>query len=280
MRIANFLPRWHKRSIKLYWFRHQYPENMNFGDELSREIVERLSGKKVYWADKDSCEMVAIGSLLQAILSRKSDNRVVVWGTGLMFDDQSSISYDSSATDIRAVRGKLTAGKLGLEHKAVGDPGLLADLLYKPSGNPKKIGIVPHYVDTNHPIVERLSGDRSIKVINVYDEPAKVVAEIASCELIISSSLHGIISAHAFGVPAYWVELSKGVAGEGFKFRDHYSVFDQKPAKLSAARLASITKYADELIGAYEHPKNIDSVKQGLIDAFPRELRPTRRGAI
>lgn len=44
---------------------------------------------------------------------------------------------------------------------------------------------------------------------------------IMSCKVIVSSSLHGIIFAHSFGVPAlYWHgQISS-------KFKDYYSVYD------------------------------------------------------
>lgn len=262
----------HDKKLKLYWFRHKYPEYVNFGDELSRDIVEKLSGKKVEWADRDSCEMVAVGSVLREFLTRKSKNNVIVWGTGLILDYDSQLFYDKKTTDIRMVRGKLTAGKLGLDNETYGDPGLLASLLYKPSENIKKVGLVPHYVDKDNPIIEKLSHNKEIKIINVYDKPSKVISEIASCELIISSSLHGIIVGHSFGIPAYWVELSSKVAGSGFKFRDYYSIFDAKPAKLDIKTLDDITKHADELIKNYVWPQNVEAIKRSMISVFPKDI--------
>jgi hypothetical protein len=37
----------------------------------------------------------------------------------------------------------------------------------------------------------------------------------------VSSSLHGIIVAHAFGIPAAWLRWSDKLSGDGVKFRDH-----------------------------------------------------------
>ena len=44
---------------------------------------------------------------------------------------------------------------------------------------------------------------------------------VKSCDLIVSSSLHGLICADAYGVPNEWIQLSDDLIGGNFKFRDH-----------------------------------------------------------
>jgi hypothetical protein len=41
--------------------------------------------------------------------------------------------------------------------------------------------------------------------------------------LILSSSLHGLIIANAFGRPAGWVRLSEALFGDDVKFQDYYA---------------------------------------------------------
>ena len=53
----------------------------------------------------------------------------------------------------------------------------------------------------------------------------KLVDDILSCEVILSSSLHGIIFAHAYGVPAYHVQFTDFFKNGNFKFADYYSSF-------------------------------------------------------
>ena len=64
----------------------------------------------------------------------------------------------------------------------------------------------------------------TIKAINPRDEPLKVVAEIGACRRIVTSSLHGMVVADAFGIPRR-VEISNVLRteteGGDFKFRDY-----------------------------------------------------------
>jgi hypothetical protein len=61
-----------------------------------------------------------------------------------------------------------------------------------------------------------------IKVINPLDEPLTVLRDIGACLKIVTSSLHGMIVADAFGIPRR-VEYSPKLGKDGgdFKFRDY-----------------------------------------------------------
>jgi pyruvyltransferase len=49
---------------------------------------------------------------------------------------------------------------------------------------------------------------------------------LLSCRIIVSSSLHGLIFAHAYGLPAIWIKLSDRLVGGEFKFHDHYAFME------------------------------------------------------
>ena len=54
--------------------------------------------------------------------------------------------------------------------------------------------------------------------------PTWMLERILSCKLVLSSSLHGLVFAEAFGVPARWLELAGSKRTEkGFKYHDYYS---------------------------------------------------------
>lgn len=53
----------------------------------------------------------------------------------------------------------------------------------------------------------------------------KVVGEILACEYVLSTSLHGVIIAHAYKIPSLWIR--KGyIDTDGFKFHDYFTSVD------------------------------------------------------
>lgn len=96
-------------------------------------------------------------------------------------------------------------------------------------------------------------------------DPVTVLGEIARCAVVLSSSLHGLIAADAFGHRTAWLELSDAVIGAGYKFRDYYGAFrlsvrshaltgretlDELEAKATLKPI-DIKKKQDELAGCF-----------------------------
>jgi hypothetical protein len=126
---------------------------------------------------------------------------------------------------IRAVRGPISRMRAqACEAKCpriYGDPAMILPDLYTPKpGKRHGLGFIPHYVDQFR-VGEWYKGKGHI--INVLQDVESFVDEVASCERIISSSLHGIIIAHAYGVPAVWAKWSDSIGGDGTKYRDYYT---------------------------------------------------------
>lgn len=99
------------------------------------------------------------------------------------------------------------------------DPGLLVRFMYydeaiKPE--PGATAFVPHYKERR--IYKKLS--ESMKIIDIDATPEQVCKKILSVEHVFSSSLHGIIFAHALGRPASLV-LPK--TESLLKYKDYYS---------------------------------------------------------
>ena len=93
--------------------------------------------------------------------------------------------------------------------------------IVKPIGKKYECGWIPHYQDIQ--ICPRVfyKGKLCKTIDPVNKNPLEVAREISQCKRIISTSLHGIIVAHAYGIPAARVVLSK-LHGSGVKFQDHY----------------------------------------------------------
>jgi pyruvyltransferase len=161
--------------------------------------------------------LIGIGSI-----AHWSDEHSVLWGCGLIAAD---LPYRAPA-EVLAVRGKLTRDDLtsrGVRCPDVlGDVGLLLPDLIVPSPARHPVGLVPHYVDRASKFVERCRRD-GVPLVDVHATPEVYVDQLTSCRRIVSSSLHGIVIAHAYGIEAVWVKISDRVHGDGFKFFDYYS---------------------------------------------------------
>lgn len=146
----------------------------------------------------------------------------IVWGSGVI-----NSFHKISNSDYRAVRGPLTRKRI-LEKgyscpEVYGDPGLLLPEFYNPIFDKKfELGIIPHFTDLT--IVRSRIKSSSIKIINLLtNDIEKTTREILECQNIISSSLHGLIVAHAYNIPAVWMQFSDNLFGDGIKFQDYFS---------------------------------------------------------
>src|SRR5690606_770969 len=139
--------------------------------------------------------LITVGSILYY-----SSNRTVVWGSGII-SSKESICRHSKYLAVRGYKSLNKLREMGIEHKvAIGDPALLLPLIYKPKLNKKyKLGVIPHYIHYNE-IVSKYN-NMGVKIINLNSPNVeKTIDEICSCEYIISTSLHGIIVPHSYGI--------------------------------------------------------------------------------
>jgi hypothetical protein len=84
--------------------------------------------------------------------------------------------------------------------------------------------------------------------------------------LTYSSSLHGVIVSHAFGVPSIWMASSKPLHGDGVKFDDYFASCNAK-AKMRASLLDKPPSPADEDLATL--PLH-DELRSALIGSLPR----------
>lgn len=227
-----------KKINLLFW------EGDNYGDVLSPALIEELSGAKVRLCGKPFNLIEAFSAVAKDVLtlSTKRTRRILlpwqdsllgigsvlswggggesVWGSGFMNEFE-----EFKGGRVFAVRGPRTAAKLkesGFQSTEVfGDPALLLPLWLEPAAKKvHDVSIMPHWTEVDE-FKERFG-----QVYNVIDPRSRDIVEvtkqITESEYILSTSLHGIIVAHAYGIPALWIK--KGyIHTDGFKFDDYFS---------------------------------------------------------
>lgn len=262
-------------TIKLYWWRGEgatHVGKQNFGDYLSPLIVEMLAGRKVAHAEPREADMIAIGSILSRERKARSwlfKRPLHIWGSGTDRDSRLFGRHHH----YHAVRGAITRSQIdGPEPSAaLGDPGLLVDRLYDGCPVPSRryrLGIVPHFVDQQDARLAPLLALPSTRLIDVFSPVAQVVREIRQCEFILSSSMHGLIIADAYGIPNRRIFFSRGIISD-LKFDDYYSAFGiNSPAPVSPESVAALGFNHPVFTEDYARP-GLEEVKAGLARAFP-----------
>lgn len=209
------------RGVEL-WFWRPPSEMRNFGDELSPIIVNYLLNKQGLYLDevtptrRRDCSprrLFAVGSILHEV--RPGD---VVWGSGLNPNSQ-VLTNPPFTDDVRLVRGPVTAKFLARTHgcscEKYGDPALLLPKIYPRNDSQQSSGdwiFIPNFRD-----LPFFDTDRMVHPTLPW---RTVVDRICGSQLVLSSSLHGIIVAEAYGIPARLI-LSRTEAL--LKYEDYYS---------------------------------------------------------
>lgn len=195
----------------------QQKEFVNFGDNLGVVIVERIVSDSVTISKKGEKKLLGLGSLLYF-----AETGDVLWGTGCNYKYTQKKDYSFTELDIRAVRGPLTRAfieKLGVKCPEVyGDPALLFPYLFpefKRKKNPSSSYVViPH-------LYERSLFQPGPHVVSPTEHWKKVILAILDSAFVISGSLHAIIIAESYGIPARYLRLSENEPL--FKYQDYYA---------------------------------------------------------
>jgi glycosyltransferase involved in cell wall biosynthesis/predicted GH43/DUF377 family glycosyl hydrolase len=195
----------------------------NVGDIASKLFVEMLSGVECRPPRKNERKLLSIGSILQN--AAEGD---VVWGSGIKGTAE-GFKHPVRDLAVHAVRGPLTVDFLRRQGIAVPhikelfDPGCLiphlyADELSKVTPRQRKLCVIPHYKD--HLTLEQQHPELADAFLSVDAMPLDFVKDMLGAELVVSSSLHGIIFAEALGIPALWLAPVNGE--DELKYYDYY----------------------------------------------------------
>lgn len=265
-------------DISLFFWssvRYERKPAENYGDILSPYIVEKLSGRtaifydapnrKKFWQRKKY--LMAIGSIMS-----HTQPKAIVWGSGII-----SKTDQFSAADFRAVRGPLSRKRileLGYTCPEIyGDPALLLPTLYHPEVSKKyTYGVIPHYVDYSEAKAQYADENNTTVINLINNDHEAVTRHILSCDYIVSSSLHGVIVAQAYGIPAVWVRFSDKLSGDNVKFFDYFKSVGITTYTGPYIEAGSTSSVFPDLFDTYEHTANPDFLakcQQDLIEVFP-----------
>ncbi len=266
--LLNFNPSYadalNKQGLPLYYWRQ--PNMVNFGDVLSLKLVERIVGQEVevYKKKKFTYEkkLLAIGSVL--ICASQND---VVWGTGTNGKRIQKNDFDFTKLDIRAVRGPLTRKllieTLGMECPEIyGDPALLIPYFF-PELKKKKYPeydfiVIPHYTEQS-----LFPKNNKVEIVYPTEDVFAVIKKILNSRFVISSSLHGIIVAEAFGIPARYLRVTENEPL--LKYQDYYLSTNRPDFQIARS-------VEEALLMGGEKPYKCDL--ETLYKAFPFEFWP------
>ncbi|TQL44491.1 polysaccharide pyruvyl transferase [Leucobacter komagatae] len=237
-------------QIPLHW----WDIKPNFGDALSPWLAQHISGKPVSFAARHSRSYLSIGSILS-----HAGNESIVWGTG-SFGTETPSQLATNA-EYRAVRGPLTRNILERNKiscpRVYGDPALLVPAFYSPDvEKTHELGIVLRWSESNRN-KHAIPGVKPIFLRN--DNIEEVLDSFLACEKIISTSLHGLIIADAYGIPNAWLD-SPTPKGLEFKYWDYLisvgKTRDPQPYRLHAPGLTASTLLND--MNFDRRPVNLD----------------------
>jgi pyruvyltransferase len=214
-----------KEHVIVTWSSDAEVKN-NFGDALNPILINHITNKKPYnYKDIINIKHTPVYSVVGSILDNKNINNLEVWGSGFMYEDG---KFKTLPKIVHAVRGPLTRELIlnqGVHCPEVyGDPGLLVSKIYNPNFDKEyKLGIIPHYIDKGNKYLLYLKEKypSEVLIIDIQDSFKNVIDNVNRCELIASSSLHGVITADAYNIPSLWIKLSDNVNGGNFKYRDY-----------------------------------------------------------
>jgi hypothetical protein len=264
----------YKSPLKLFW----YKKEQNFGDAISQTIVAHAAGRDVVWAGHHNCEMYALGSLMKMVQNRQAEPREkggkpFLWGTGAM-SGLTDLSF-LKRVRVALLRGPITAALLQRNDRQFGDTGLLiADALGDSPDRQDVIGLIPHMHFADDPkFTEITAKNAHIKLIDVRDPDAhKVVREIASCSHIISQSLHGLVTADAYGIPNTWLDPQGIHGGAMLKFFDYAAGIGRALGMpITANEIERIA--ANAATGVLPYGDGIANAKDALYATFPAGLK-------
>lgn len=257
---------------------------INVGDTLGPVIVDWMLKKRNIDPMKEvSCtkHLMTVGSIIG-----RGRFDTTVWGSGILktVGDNRLERYKKlyrRKIDFRAIRGPFSREvvlKNGYNCPEIyGDPAVLMPLIYNPEVECNEtIAIILHH-RTEITQNKSCAAESAYKIFldtgilrkqNItFIDPKTVdymsfIKELKKTRLVISSSLHGIILAEAYNIPAIF--LNWGMADQPVKFHDWYASTGRKFSCCNTLQQALNCDIPDL--------PNLNDIQQKLMETFPYDL--------
>jgi hypothetical protein len=253
----------------------------NFGDELSRVVLEEATGRTVRWAPLGSEDVSAIGSNLIPYVRRGGVG--LLWGIGMhepILEDHEKTGIGEKAL---AIRGPDTRDFLGLAAGTpLGDPGLIARHLVPSGVNKSGVKLLIAHVsafatrENRAKIKELVTAGYELALPNL--PPREMIRRIAAADFVASSGMHGVILAHAIGTPANLITFSDDTNSRaGFKYFDyHHSVGLEPDLHRWSELVESTSKRSLRIAGAEARAERVSASITPLITGLLQSARVMR----
>ncbi len=272
LNIVNFRTR--RNRVNLHWapvcekkfgtiLWKKKTDYQNLGDMLAIPIYEYMLRKNGLDKDQNvgkTKHLYTIGSLIMLAYQDAT-----IWGSGILMEEPEGLIWKRSKTrklDIRCVRGPRTKKRLAengydVSRCVMGDPGVLMPLVYKPEEREKKDYVVIRHMSDN----DDVSYSNEVNIIT--NDWKETINQIYNSKLVISSSLHGLIIAEAYGIPA--IMLDKTEFGDHFKYEDYYMSTGRM--KIPAYRTVE-----EALNAPVPEVPDVRRLQENLLMSFPVDL--------
>jgi hypothetical protein len=197
----------------------------NFGDWITPYLYFHMVGEIPIFQgpSRHFTTVFGAGSIVRRI---KVANSAIVWGSGAI----SRQDEFAAPRSICAVRGPLTREVFrsrGIDCPEVyGDPGILLPRVFQPDRRiaRDRVAVIPHFKEL--PLFATTVLPEEVNVIDVTLPMESVIEALLGCRHAVSSSLHGLIVCHAYGIPCAWVRFSQNwvreIEGDDMKFEDYF----------------------------------------------------------
>ncbi len=246
--------------VNLHWWKvglGETTESYNIGDYLSYVVVEWMKSRNNINSVRAAGEKIKHLYVIGSIISGGYQD-ATVWGSGLIRENKAYWWRNFRKLDIRAVRGLLTRQTLienGYDCPDVyGDPAILMPLIYQPSN----INKISRYVVVSH--YSQYKGGEN-EITTQTKDYKRFIDSLVTAELVVSDSLHGIILAESYGVPAIWLCSDL----DTFKYSDYYKSTGRDHVQAAGSIEEALRMTPPPL-------PDLDTLREGLIRAFPIDL--------